>query len=72
MHRSSSCGFGFLCLFDIYVFCVQIRGDFAELLEGGFEIFDDFPERERRGGFRLLARKYRLALSFYCEKTSDP
>jgi hypothetical protein len=24
------------------VFCAQIRGDFAELLEGGFEVFDDF------------------------------
>jgi len=30
----------------IYLFCrqvdPQIRGDFAELLEGGFEVFDDF------------------------------
>jgi hypothetical protein len=42
MHRSSCCGFGFLCLFGIHVFSTQIRDDFTELFEGGFEVFDDF------------------------------
>jgi hypothetical protein len=32
----------FLCLFGIHVFCAQIRGDFTELFEGGFEVFDNF------------------------------
>jgi hypothetical protein len=42
MHRSSWCGLGFLCVFGVHVFCAQIRRDFAELFEGGFEVFDNF------------------------------
>ena len=36
----------------------QIRGDFAELFKGGFQVFDKFPERARldRGDCLILSR----------------
>jgi hypothetical protein len=34
--------FGLLCLLKIHDFSTQISGNFPELFEGGFEIFDHF------------------------------
>jgi hypothetical protein len=41
---------GFLCLLGVHVFSTQIHGDFPELFESGFEVFDDFLDEDIRVG----------------------